>query len=230
MMARMDGRNVVISRVCAVIALAVVMHMLPIVPAHAGGGWLSESIAVRMGNAARKTVSEDGKGLLEAITAGVAGNEKTLSRVFARFDKFEGTVSKNVFYELDLYDLVEGARSAVGKRLDVANKKIHRFAGRFQEGVADVRAALAVDRDDRAGERPSGPGAASGAGCCNICRPGSEWGAAHNGRGCSAGYSCCAKRACCAPRTRRTDCGDGRSRDCRHAARVAGFSIGLVAV
>ena len=49
MMARMDGRNVVISRVCAVIALAVVMHMLPIVPAHAGGGWLSESIAVAWG-------------------------------------------------------------------------------------------------------------------------------------------------------------------------------------
>ena len=111
----------------------------------AGAGWLDRGIGVAgAGKSVKETLDENTGILGKMFDAVMDDDEEALSGLMEEVAKTPGKLIKRTFPALE-------APQAVADRLKSAKQKIERFAGGVREGLADARAALATDGEDRNG-------------------------------------------------------------------------------
>ena len=121
-------------------AALVTAQLIATTPASAG--WLGDGIGVAgVGNAVGGTL-EEATGIFDKVVSAVVTDEHAaISALEAEFGKVPGKLIVRAF------PMLEGAQ-AVADGLKSAKKRIERFVGGVGTGVADARAALALNEED----------------------------------------------------------------------------------
>ena len=105
------------------------------------GARLSGAIGVAgAGHSLQDTLDETTGIFGEMVSAFIDGDDETVSELMGEVAKTPGKLIKRAFPVLE-------APHMLAEKLKSAKQKIERFAGGVKEGLADARAALAVDRD-----------------------------------------------------------------------------------
>ena len=121
-----------------VVTLSSCILLLCTLPA---GARLSGAIGVAGAGHSLKDTLDETTGLFgEMVSAVIDGDDEAVSELMGEVAKTPGKLIKRAFPVLE-------APHMLAEKLKSAKQKIERFAGGVKEGLADARAALAVDRD-----------------------------------------------------------------------------------
>lgn len=124
------------------VTLAAGALLLCATPAGAG---LSGAIgAGGAGHSLKETLAEATDNFSEMVSAFMKGDDERVSELAGEIKKTPGKLIRRAFPVLE-------APHAIAGRLKSARQKIERFAGGVKAGLADARAALATDKDDKSG-------------------------------------------------------------------------------
>ena len=117
----------------------------------AESSWLAGYNAASSADSVRQTLKQNlGKltdTLDEMASASMEGDGARVEELWGEVKKVPANIIKDNFPVLKVGDVAAASWDGLTKRLNTAERKIHRFAGRVNDTVTDARAALTTDND-----------------------------------------------------------------------------------
>ena len=114
----------------------------------AESSWLAGYNAANSGNSLKQNLGKLTDTLDEMFSARMEGDGARAEELWGEVKKVPADIIKDNFPVLKVGDVAAASWDGLTKRLNTAERKIHRFAGRVNDTVTDARVALTTDNDE----------------------------------------------------------------------------------